>query len=138
MLDKLIALADKLDQGNHVEAADFIDNLIVKLADDKPFPDDGPGWEEWEDEPTKVDNEPLLPLSELMQQRQDELYNKHNRRKSDRPKLTPLVPEQEVTDTKALIAELNAVLTNFPNPEDWDGDAKKRVKELAVQLSKAL
>ncbi len=141
MLTKLIALADKLDKENHVEAADFVDNLILKLADDKPFPEGGPGWEEWEkNDPTKTDMTPLAPLNELMEEQQEKLYNTHkqDRRKSDKPTLTPLVPEQEVTDSQTLIAELNAVLTSFPNPEDWDGPAKKRVKELATQLAKVL
>ncbi len=58
MIKNLIVLADKLDSGNHKEAANFIDSLIKKVAKED---------EEWVTEPTKPGADPapstLTPLA---------------------------------------------------------------------------
>ena len=77
MLNKLVALSNKLDRLGLSKDADFIDNFIQKLSSDEN--------NEWDDIPTVVDPvaqgiEPMPPLKELL----DEHRRKQERHQTER------------------------------------------------------
>jgi hypothetical protein len=123
MFNKLVILADKLDNLGLSKDADFIDDLIQKIGSE----------EEWVDEPTKITDYEAEPLDVLQKLDEDVLD----------PEISTFGPNDMIESTPLLTgiditSKLKQALGLLPDPDKWSEKHKEKILNLMNMLREIL